>query len=208
MTGKFIVIEGIDGSGTTTQAQLLSNYLFEKDKKNLVFLTREPTKLSDKGKELRRRLAGTLIPGEEVIHDAAYWVDLFVKDREWHLEQFIMPIVKAGGQVISDRHKLSTIAYQAAQGYDMDTLIELQKDFYPADLTLLFDLPVAMSMARSGNREGNPEYFETVDLQQRIRECYLVAAEKVTDNVVVIDASQSIAEVGLAVRKEVNKLYK
>ncbi len=67
--GKFIVLEGIDGSGTTTQAQRLANYLFEKDKRNAVLLTREPTKLSPYGIELRRRLAGTLLPGEEKIDD-------------------------------------------------------------------------------------------------------------------------------------------
>src|SRR3989338_8675398 len=120
MTGKFIVLEGIDGSGTTTQVQKLANYLFEKDKRNVVLLTREPTKLSPSGMGLRRRVAGALFPGETRTDDSWYWASLFINDRRWHLDHLVVPNLRAGVQVISDRHKLSTIAYQSAQGADME----------------------------------------------------------------------------------------
>ena len=96
--GKFIVLEGLDGSGTTTQASRLVKYLFEADKANDVLLTRNPTKHSPYGRELRRRLIGSLLPGEEVIDDQEYWSDLFVNDRKWHLDNYVVPALNKVGE--------------------------------------------------------------------------------------------------------------
>ena len=209
-SGKFIVLEGIDGSGTTTQAQRLANYLFEKDKKNIVVLTREPTKLSPYGIELRRRLAGTLFPEEEKIDDPAYWVDLFINDRKWHLDQVVVPAVRAGLQVVSDRHKLSTIAYQSAQGADMDKLIRRHEGMYPADLTLLLDCPAEAAAARMQKDRGAPEYFENLGLQKKVRENYLLAAEGVrgTEKIITLDGSLPLIMVTEAIQKEIEVLYR
>ncbi|MEK6809422.1 MAG: dTMP kinase [Nanoarchaeota archaeon] len=149
-SGKFIVLEGIDGAGTTTHSGLLVQYLFEKDKKNAVLLTREPTKLSPYGLELRRRLTGNLLPGETVINDPAYWADLFVSDRRWHMNKVVTPSLQLGLQVISDRYDISTIAYQSAQGKEMDELIKKHEGLPVPDLTLLLDLPVETAMHRVG----------------------------------------------------------
>ena len=135
--GKFIVLDGIDGSGTSTHSALLVKYLFEKDKKNVVLLTREPTKLSPYGLELRRRLTGNLLPEETVINDADYWANLFINDRQWHINKVVMPSLQLGLQVVSDRYDLSTIAYQSAQGRDMDELIRKHEGLQVPDLTIL-----------------------------------------------------------------------
>ncbi len=209
MTGKFIVLEGIEGSGTTTQVQKLANYLFEKDKQNLVVLTREPTKISPYGQELRRRLENKLLPHEQKIDDPAYWADLFINDRKWHLDNVVVPNVNRGLQIISDRHKLSTIAYQSAQGGDMDELIQQHEGLYVPNLTLLLDVSAEIAAQRMQKDRGAPEYFEKLDFQQRVRENYLLAVDKLKDKerMVTLDGSLPLVIVTEVIQKEINKLY-
>lgn len=208
--GKFIVLEGIDGAGTSTQGPLLVKYLFEKDKKNVVLLTREPTKLSPYGLELRRRLTGDLLPGEITINDPEYWADLFINDRKWHVDKVLMPSLRLGLQLISDRYDLSTIAYQSAQGRDMEELIRKHEGLPVPDLTLLLDLPVEIAMQRAGkDSQRTKEYFDDHAFQEKVRTNYLVAAQKLNKsrNIVVIDSSRPIDEIAKEIQQEVNKLY-
>ncbi len=209
MTGKFIVLEGIDGSGTTTQAQRLTNYLFEKDKQNIVVLTREPTKLSIYGKELRRRLSHQLQEGEKEIHDPQYWTHLFISDRKWHLNHVVEQALRTGLQVISDRHKLSTIAYQSAQGVDMDELIRRHEGLYVPDFTLILDCPAEIAAQRMNKDRGAPEYFEKLDFQKKVQSNYLLAADKLKDKekIVVLEGAQSLDEVTKEIQREVDLLY-
>ena len=208
--GKFIVLEGIDGAGTSTQGPLLVKYLFEKDKKNVVLLTREPTKLSPYGLELRRRLTGDLLPGEITINDPEYWADLFINDRKWHVDKVLMPSLRLGLQLISDRYDLSTIAYQSAQGRDMEELIRKHEGLPVPDLTLLLDLPVEIAMQRAGkDSQRTKEYFDDRAFQEKVRTNYLVAAQKLNKsrNIVVIDSSRPIDEIAKEIQQEVNKIY-
>ena len=209
MTGKFIVLEGIDGSGTTTQAQRLANYLFEKDKKNLMVLSREPTKISPYGIELRRRLENKLLPDEKKIDDPAYWANLFINDRQWHLDTVVVPNVKVGLHVISDRHKLSTIAYQSAQDGDMDELIQRHEKMYRADLTLLLDCPADVAAQRMKRERGAPEYFEKLEIQKKVRDNYLLAVDRLKDKerIITLDGSLPLIIVTEAIQKEVDLLY-
>ncbi len=208
MKGKFIVFEGMDGSGTTTQASLLAEYLFNVDKNNDVLLTRNPTNHSPYGKELRRRLSGMLLEGEEVIHDPEHWEDLFINDRRWHNIHYILPALDKGQQVICDRYRMSTIAYQSVKQENMETLIIKQSDLRNPDITFLLDLSPEICMLRRAD-DKNPEYFERLDFQKKVQEQYLKATEKMkeSDNVVIIEGSQSIDDVALLVQKEINLLY-
>ncbi len=208
--GKFIVLEGIDGAGTSTQAALLTQYLFEKDKKNVVTLTREPTKLSPYGLELRRRLMGNLLPEETLVDEPDYWTALFVNDRKWHLNHVVQPAINAGLQVVSDRYKLSTLAYQSVQGMDLDELMKLHEGLHIPDLTFLVDVPVDVAMQRMGkDQQRTPEYFDSLAVQQQVRQNYLLAAQKLSDKekIVIIDGSKSIENVAKVIQQEVNKLY-
>ncbi len=204
-----MVLEGIDGAGTTTQSIRLAEYLFLRDKKNVVVLTREPTTLSEYGIELRRRLKGDLLPDEKVIDDPEYWAELFIKDRRWHLEHIVVPAINNGQQVISDRHKLSTIAYQSAQGSTMGELIRKHEGLYVPDLTLLLDLPETTAMSRVQKNREETEYFELLELQHKIRQNYLLAAETLsqTENIVVLDGTQKIDEVSMMIQKQINSLF-
>lgn len=208
--GKFIDLEGIDGSGTSTQSTLLVKYLFEKDKKNVIVLTREPTELNPYGKEVRRRIANKLLPGENVIHDPQYWADLFIFDREWHAANVLDPLVKIGLQIVCDRYDLSTDAYQSAQGMDMEKLIQEQEKLPSPNLTLLLDLSAEEALHRMGkDQQRTQEYFDNLDFQRKVRQNYLTAAQKLgaTRNIVIINASKSIEDVAKAIQQEVNKLY-
>jgi dTMP kinase len=215
--GKFIVLEGIDGSGTSTQAKLLASYLFERDKKNIVTLTREPTKLSPEGLELRRRLEGKLLPGEEVINAPEYWTDLFIHDRQWHLDHIVVPAVLSGQQVVSDRHKLSTIAYQSVQGMDLDELIQRHQQMYPTDLTLILTVPLKIAQERAQREGRSQEYFDRLDFQQSVQENYLLAAQKWSESrhhyldreerIEIIDGSGTMDEVAKVIQSKVDILF-
>jgi len=210
-SGKFIVLEGIDGAGTTTHSVLLAQYLFGKDKKNVVLLTREPTKLSPYGLELRRRLTGNLLPGETVINNPEYWADLFVQDRKWHMNKVVAPALQLGLQVISDRYDLSTIAYQSAQGKNMDELIQIHEGLPVPSLTLLLDLPVETALRRAEKSQQRvKEYFDDLAFLQKVQSNYLIAVSKLSKGrkIVVIDSSSSIEAVATAIQQEVNKLYR
>ncbi len=211
MVGKFIVFEGIDGSGTTTQAADLSSYLFQKDKVNAPLLTREPTSLNDSGKEIRRRLEGRLLPNEKEIHDFIYWANLFVNDRKWHLHYIVNYATQLGLPVISDRHMLSTLAYQSTQGGQMEQLLEMHKGMRTPDLTLYLHVPAGIALQRiKQNRAGTPEYFEKKEgFLSRTAENYNTAITLVgkQQNVVMIDGSQSIEQVTKEIRWEVDKLF-
>ena len=92
--GKFIVFEGLDGAGTTTQAKELVSYLFDKGKHFVPILTREPTSHTVYGLEIRRRLKRELLPHEMEIHTFDYWANLFINDRKWHLDKVVVPNLK------------------------------------------------------------------------------------------------------------------
>lgn len=209
--GKFIVLEGLDGSGTTTQAIMLCKYLFEKDKANVLVLTREPTSLTPFGQEIRRRLKHELLPNETVIDDFKYWADLFVNDRKWHLENIVGSNVQKSLTVISDRHMLSTLAYQSAQGGQMEYLVSLHEGLPVPDLTLFLRVPVEITIQRMKTTRGEtPEYFEMKESLERTAQNYETAIQLVgqEQKVVVIDGTLPIEEVHQQIRIEVDKLYK
>lgn len=207
--GKFIVLEGLDGSGTTTQAGLLAGYLFNKDKLNRVLLTREPTRDSPFGMELERRLKGTLLPDEEVIDDAEYWANLFINDRRWHLDNVVIPALQSGQQVVCDRYKMSTLAYQSAQGGDMDGLLRRHAGFESPDLTLLLEVSARAAMKRRGANNCKAEYFENLTFQKEIGRQYRLAAEKLSasEKIVRINGHPCIEKVAQRIAKEINLLY-
>tara|TARA_Y100001968_G_scaffold164515_1_gene150574 strand:- start:1743 stop:2366 length:624 start_codon:yes stop_codon:yes gene_type:complete len=151
MKGKFIVFEGIDGSGKTTQINQLSKWLMSTDiipKNNQLVITREPggTKL---GKSLRSILLDTSI---EKNPDSITELLLYAADRAQHVNEIIRPSLRKGDWVLSDRFCGSTVAYQ---GYGRKLNIKLIKDLekiatqgISPDITFLLDIPVEESIKR------------------------------------------------------------
>ena len=158
MKGKFIVIEGIDGSGKTTQINQLSKWLVSSDlipENNQLIITREPggTTL---GQSIRSLLLDT---SRENSPDSITELLLYAADRAQHVNEIIRPSLNKGDWVISDRFCGSTLAYQ---GYGRKLNIKLIKDLetiatqgISPDITFLLDIPVEESIKRRANKRDD-----------------------------------------------------
>ncbi|MEJ5330677.1 MAG: dTMP kinase [Desulfobaccales bacterium] len=163
--GFFIVLEGIDGSGKTTQAWLLAEALRLKGYE--VVLTREPSD-GPLGRWLRRYLAASprrLSPELELA-----W---FLADRCEHVANLIRPALEQGKIVISDRYYYSSAAYQGARGLDPEAIIVLNEAFAPRpDLVFLLELPVAEALRRRQQSAGVRQLSEAREYLERVQACY------------------------------------
>lgn len=117
--GKFITIDGVDGCGKGTQLELLTNYLFKNNKKNSVFLTREPFS-AEKIRQLLKK--NTADPKD----NAETLMNLFIEDRCVHAK-IIENLLKHNVYVVCDRYKYSTLAYQQAQGIFLQKLLKIHE---------------------------------------------------------------------------------
>lgn len=151
--GKFIIIEGIDGSGITEQIELLREWLRHSGYDlNRVAFTHEPSE-GPVGLMLRMTLQGRLDLDEETM------ALLFAADRRDHLSRYIQPRLDRGLHVISDRYYLSFYAYQAAQGLPLDWLRSLGRSWTRPDLTLVLDTPLDQCLRNIGKR-FEPQRYE------------------------------------------------
>src|SRR3989344_6900612 len=140
--GLFIVFEGIDASGKTTQLLTLAKHIMDKSKYNHVCMTREPYKLV----EIRKILKQDKDPYKE----AEKLAQLFVRDREEHVKELILPLLSKGIYVISDRYKISTFVYQSTQGIQMQRLMDMHKRMPIPDITFIIDTPADIARQRGG----------------------------------------------------------
>ena len=196
--GIFITFEGGEGSGKSTQIKSLKEY-FEKKGQSVV-LTREPGG-SVGGEEIRN----LLLKGGTSRWDKKTEILLFLAARRDHLVKKVLPALKEGQVVLSDRFHDSTVAYQCF-GYGYDSQIEkdisflyrfIADDFVP-DLTVILDIDPKTGILRSKNRAGNDEQrFEQMDFSfhQNIRQAFLTMAEKEQNRYIVINADQSIESI-------------
>jgi len=129
----FIVFEGIDGSGKSTQCDLLYKYLLDNDVDAVRLL--EPSN-GEIGKKIRTILSGDIIP------PVSKQVELFIKDRKDDVEKNILPALLDGKVVLMDRYYFSNAAYQGAQGIDPKTIIDknLALDFPQPDIVYYLDI--------------------------------------------------------------------
>ncbi len=191
--GTFIVIEGIDGAGKSTQARLLAEWFEERGEE--VVLTKEPTDTAF-GKLIRRLvLTGGregIIDGARISHEAEAL--LFAADRAEHVEKLIKPSLKEGKIVISDRYFYSSLAYQWARGLDLEWLIDLNRFAVRPDLAILLDLPVKESMKRLRSRSIKSEFDKIAELQKAVRENYLKLAERFPE-MRIVNALASVEDI-------------
>jgi dTMP kinase len=192
MSGKFIVFEGVEGAGKTTQIHKTAEWLQShgvKDKS--VIITREPggTKL---GRQIRQLL----------LEDPESWVSnrtellLYGADRAQHVESVIRPHLDRGDIVLCDRFTDSTIAYQGyGRGFDrdeIDRVNQLATGGLESDLTFWLDLDVEIGLQRVLSR-GKPDRMElaTLDFHQRVKQGYQELANIYPNRIVRIDADRS-----------------
>ena len=182
--GLFIVIEGIDGTGKSTQAKMLQKALQKAG--TTVILDHEPSD-GPYGKILRESATTSrLSPQDEL--------DLFHKDRKHHVDELIIPALKRGETVILDRYYFSTMAYQGQRGFDQEEIRQTNLGFAPnPDILFILDLDVDMARNRIGVRGDDTNEFEKRDALQYCRDTFLSVSN--ADFAHVIDASKPIDEV-------------
>ncbi|MGH8558852.1 MAG: dTMP kinase [Methylococcales bacterium] len=201
--GFFITLEGGEGLGKSTNLKFIENWLLDQGKQ--VIVTREPGG-TPAGEDIR----GVLLKiRDEPLSDEAEVLLMFAARSE-HIKKVIRPSLEKGWWVLCDRFTDATYAYQGAgRGLNEDRIAYLehwiQCGLRP-DLTLLFDAPVEIGLARTGKR-GDPDRFESEDLNffERVRVAYLKLAARCPDRIRVIDANQSIEAVQTAVQSELKK---
>ena len=161
--GIFIVLEGPDGSGQSTQTALLARWF---RKKNLrVFVTKEPT----------NSLIGGIIRSilkKEWKVDMKTLQLLFTADRAYHLQMEIEPLLKKGINVISDRYILSNLAFGSLEE-DLEWLKKINSKFPEPDLTFILNVPGKVCAERIAKSRFSFEIFETADKLEKIRKNYL-----------------------------------
>ena len=164
----FIVLDGVDGSGTTTHSQLLASFLEYNGFK--VYLTHEPSK-NEIGKLIRNFLKNKKIPPTT---DAL----LFAADRDLHYHNEIKKKLAEGYIVISDRYIESSIIYQSVQSADIsiDWIKELNKFVGLPELTIILDIDSKLAIARKNEKEL--EKFEDSSFLDKVRDLYLSRAKQ------------------------------
>ncbi|MBG70434.1 MAG: dTMP kinase [Roseibacillus sp.] len=190
--GFLIVLEGIDGTGKSTQAQLLTESLRQQGFK--VIHSREPTD-GPHGRKLRESASSGRLSAEQEL-------DLFHKDRHEHVETTIRPALKEGHIVVLDRYYFSTMAYQGIRGFDPQEIRRTNEEFAPRpDLLLLLELSVDAAMNRIGARDGQGNQFEQ---KESLQLCRAIFHSVKDDFVEVIEADQPVEQTHEAIMRTVN----
>jgi len=200
--GTFIAIEGLDGSGGTTQVRMLATWLTHAGQ--AVHTTREPTD-GPVGRLIRRSLQ----PDDpaSVLSDAVLPL-LFAADRRDHIDRIVGPALASGTTVISDRYVPSSLAYQGLTIGVADAF-GLNAAFPAPDLTVVLDVPPAECMRRIVARGGTLERFEDVDRLAAIRSCYETGLEMLEargDRILRVDGTQDVETVARRIAEAVGQV--
>ncbi len=210
--GAFIVLEGIDGSGKSTQIKRLADYLFTREKGRTVIMTPEPYQSNSDVDGTYFRLREKIVAPGDPQQQAQAFTDLFLKNRGVH-GHWISAQVNEGHYVVCDRYKCSTIAYQHTQGMPLEELIERhqQMQWLPTpDLTIILDLPAVIAAERRAQDQVriSEELFERkLAFQETLRANYLALPRRLAGElIIVIDATPSSDEVFSKIQEEVEKV--
>ena len=199
--GKFITLEGMDGAGKSTH---IPNIIAALKLRGIeVVSTREPG-----GTRLGEQLRALLL--HDVMHPETETLLMFAARRE-HIANVIEPALKRGAYVLSDRFTDATYAYQCgAKGVAATKIKQLEQwvqGSLQPDLTLLFDVPVEISMKRLTTAR-EPDKFEREDAKffEKLRHAYLTRAAENTTRFRVIDANQALDKVKVLVEKIISTI--
>jgi dTMP kinase len=196
--GIFIVLEGPDGSGQSTQTALLARWF---KKKNLrVFVTKEPT----------NSLIGGIIRSilkKEWKVDMKTLQLLFTADRAYHLQMEIEPLLKKGINVISDRYILSNLAFGSLEE-DLEWLKKINSKFPEPDLTFILNVPGKMCAERIAKSRFSFEIFETADKLEKIRNNYLGLKNYQKNTHVIVGDERKPEDVNKEIVEIVEDYYK
>jgi dTMP kinase len=209
MRGKFITLEGLEGSGKSTQIAVLEQELGARGVPVLV--TREPggTPLAERLREI------VLSPGPERISSIGELLIMFAA-RAVHLENLIRPALEQGTWVLCDRFTDASYAYQGAgRGVSEELIATLEKQVQGPlrpDVTFLLDVPARIGLERAAARRGAraPDRFELEDLAffERVRSRFLELARRHPERIRIVDAERSPAEVSAKLLEQLDALLR
>ena len=201
--GLFVVLEGGEGSGKSTQVREIAVWL--RDEGFDVLTTREPgaTKL---GMRLRTMLLDKANEGMAARTEAL----LYAADRAEHVDKVIRPALERGAIVISDRYVDSTLAYQGA-GRELDpddvaTINNWATGRLVPDLTILLDIPAEEGLRRHADRPADRLESENLEFHERVRRCFLELADRAPDRYLVLDAREPQEEITKAIRRHLRRI--
>ena len=197
--GNFIVFEGIDGAGTTTQATQLRKKF--SDIGLPAHITAEPSP-GPVGAMIRQIIAGRLVVCGRHGVSAPSWITmslLFGADRHDHIESEILPNLRDGVNVICDRYLHSALVYQSVSSGDdkaVEWIKEINRHAKKPDMVLYLKVNPAEARKRCQSRDQNTELFDDPEFQQKLATAYDDLANEVQDvEVVTIDGNRPIQEV-------------
>ena len=195
----FIVFEGIDGCGKSTQVWKLSEYLYSLSKYSHVLITREAYK-DRKIREVLKQI--------ESKNKAETLTKLFVEDRREHIRDLINPSLEKEVIVISDRYKYSTIAFQAAEGKDMQELAKMHENMPIPDFIFILDVSSALAFNRIHKRDvekktsESNKFEEDISFLEKVRQNYLKMKEIFSnEKIIIINGEKSIEEIFDEIKK-------
>jgi dTMP kinase len=203
MKGNFLVVEGPDGSGTTTQVDRLASFL--RTEGHDVYVTNEPTD-GEYGKVVQKMVGGTYFDNDIAEEEKARRIaEEFVKDRKQHQKE-IRNKLQDNDFVISDRYYHSTYAYQETHGVGFETIRNLHKDIigdelHRPDLTLVLDIDTDVSMERIDERGQDKAIFENASFQEKVMARYRNLDERLEGEIEMVDSDRSIQQVARSIRK-------
>lgn len=199
MKGLFISFEGIEGTGKTIQSKLLFEYLIEKGFQAV--LTEEPG-----GTRIGRTIRDILLSIDNTEITPVTELLLYNASRMQHVQEVILPALKKGKVVITDRFSDSTVAYQGfGRGIELhliNTIEQVVTGGLKPDITMLLDLDVTVGLQRNKgiNKEDRIE-LEDIAFHKRVRDGYHALAAKEPERIHVIDASKSIEHIHGIIKK-------
>ncbi len=202
--GFLFVFEGIDGAGKTTVSNHVARRL--KGEGWNVIQLHEPTHDSPAGREIRERAPrGELTPSEEL--------ELFLRDREWHVENKISPALTEGKIILLDRYFFASGAYQSTStGIHWKEILRRNREEIHApepDIVFLLDITAEEGICRVNERQCEKiRQFETLERLTRVRSVYLKMVQEEAGNFIQIDASQPIETVVEMVYQEIKRYIK
>lgn len=194
--GKLIVIEGLDGSGSSTQIFRVADFLKENGKK--IHITKEPTN-NLIGGLIRGQLSGDWKSSPECLQL------LFAADRAHHLEKEIIPLLKRGITVISDRYFFSTVAFGSAEIKDKKWLININDRFIFPNLTILIKVSPEVCIKRMQESRFGVELFEERKKLEKTWKGYEKLAKEF-DNIKIIDGEKNIQEISYEILNLIEKI--
>jgi dTMP kinase len=193
--GVFVVLEGIDGAGKTTIANMLVRELTEMGFK--VTYTYEPTD---------SEIVNIVKTNFNYLRDPFIDALTFALDRLIHVKSKILPALEEGQIVVSDRYYYSSVAYQGAMGAPIEWVLEVNKWALRPDIAIYLDVDPEIALERKQSTSSRFSEFEKLELEYKVREIYLKLASM--GLLVLVDASRSIEEVYDDVRRHVLKVIR